>query len=154
MINDDFGITFKLHSFVINIKKKVCDVLELFLYFLRKYEKKKSCNMLDLELKNLCLIFLFIGREEGVNIVEKYDRQSLYPMLLKFYHYLHSKAKSKVGCAYQIRHAKSDLNIFEQSPSTNEPTIELVIKEMLIFRHYQVGFQRHQAPFSMVVGKT
>jgi hypothetical protein len=74
LINDDFGITFKLHSFVINIKKKVCDVLELFLYFLRKYEKKKSCNMLDLELKNLCLIFLFIGREEGVvNIVEKYE---------------------------------------------------------------------------------
>jgi hypothetical protein len=30
--------------------------------------------MLDLELKNLCLIFLFIGREEGVvNIVEKYE---------------------------------------------------------------------------------
>jgi hypothetical protein len=80
-----------------------------------------------------------------VNIVEKYDRQSLYPMLLKCYQYLHPKAKSKVGCAYKIRHTKFDLNIFEQTPSTSEtnhntsePTIELVIREMLIFRRYQV----------------
>jgi hypothetical protein len=73
-----------------------------------------------------------------VNIVEKYDRQSLYPMLLECYHYLHQKAKSKVGCVYQIRHANSDLNIFEQTPNTSEPTIELVIKEMLIFRCYQM----------------
>jgi len=73
-----------------------------------------------------------------VNIVEKYDRQSLYPMLLKCYHYLHPKAKSKVGCAYQIRNTKSNLNIFEQNPSTSEQTIKLVIRKMLIFMHYQV----------------
>jgi hypothetical protein len=41
-----------LHLFAINTKKKVCDVLELFLYFLGKYENKKSCNMLDFEFKN------------------------------------------------------------------------------------------------------
>ncbi len=36
--------------------------------------------MLDPKLKNLCLIYIFIGREEGVNIVEEYDKQLLYPM--------------------------------------------------------------------------
>ncbi len=76
--------------------------------------------------------------KKGLNIVEKYDRQSLYPMLLKCYHYLHPKTKSKVGCAYQIKDTKFDLNIFEQTRSPSEPTIELVIREMLIFRCYQV----------------
>jgi hypothetical protein len=79
--------------------------------------------MLDLKCKNLCLFYFFIGREKGVNLVEKYGRQSLYPMLLKRYHYLHPKSKSKVGCAYQIKHAKFNPNIFEQTPNTSEPTI-------------------------------
>jgi hypothetical protein len=47
-----------------------------------------------------------------VSIIEKYDGQSLCPMLLKCYHYLHPMAQSKVGCAYQIGDAKFDLNIF------------------------------------------
>ncbi len=42
--------------------------------------------------EKLCLVYSFIGFEKGVNIVEEYDRQSLYPMLLKCYHYLHPLA--------------------------------------------------------------
>jgi hypothetical protein len=45
--------------------------------------------MLDPRFKSLCLIFSFIGYGEGVNIVEEYDIQSLYRMLLKCYHHLH-----------------------------------------------------------------
>jgi hypothetical protein len=33
LIDDDFRIAFELTLFAINIKKKVCDVLELFLSF-------------------------------------------------------------------------------------------------------------------------
>jgi len=50
----------------------------------------------NLKFKSCCLIFSFIGREEGVNIAEKYDKQSLYPMFLERYHYLHLMTKFKV----------------------------------------------------------
>jgi hypothetical protein len=42
--------------------------------------------------------------------------------------------KIEVGCADQIRNVKSNLDIFEQTPNTNESMIELVTKEMLIFK--------------------
>ncbi len=57
--------------------------------------------MLDPRLQNFPPVFSFIGHEEGVNIVEKYDRWSLYPMFLRCYHYLHPMEKSKVGCVDQ-----------------------------------------------------
>jgi len=88
----------------------------------------------------------FIGCEQGVNIVEEYDRRSLYPMLLKCYHYLHSMVESKVVCANQIRNAKSDLDIFEQTPSTSELAIELVTRKMLIFKCYQVNSKEFKCP--------
>jgi hypothetical protein len=47
-----------------------------------------------------------------VSIIEEYDGQSLYPMLLKCYHYLHPMTQSKVVHAHQIGDAKFDLNIF------------------------------------------
>ncbi len=55
--------------------------------------------MLDPKLKNLCLIYIFIGREE---IVKEYDKQLLYPMFLKCYHHLHAMTKSRVECVDQI----------------------------------------------------
>jgi hypothetical protein len=50
-------------------------------------------------------------------------------------------AKLEVEFANHIKDAKSDLDIFKQTPDTSESTIELVAKEMLIFRHYQVDFK-------------
>jgi hypothetical protein len=32
------------------------------------------CLILDPKVKSLCLVSLFIGREEGVNIVEEYHK--------------------------------------------------------------------------------
>jgi hypothetical protein len=40
-------------------------------------------------------VFSFIGREQGVAIVEEYDSKSLYPMLLECYHHLHHLTESK-----------------------------------------------------------
>jgi hypothetical protein len=50
----------------------------------------------NFKFKSFHLISSFIGHEEGVNIVEEYDKQSLYPMFLKKYHYLHPMTKFKV----------------------------------------------------------
>jgi hypothetical protein len=49
-----------------------------------------------------------------VNIVEEYDRWSLYPMLLKCYHYLHWMIEFKVGCVDQTIDINSNLDFFEQ----------------------------------------
>jgi hypothetical protein len=40
--------------------------------------------------------------------------------------------ESKLVCAYQIGDVESNLNIFEHTPNTSEPLIEIIIKEMLI----------------------
>jgi hypothetical protein len=45
--------------------------------------------MLDPKFTSLHLVSSFIGREQGVSIVEEYDNKSLYPMLLKCHHDLH-----------------------------------------------------------------
>jgi hypothetical protein len=56
--------------------------------------------MLDLRFKSLHLVSSFVNQEEGVNIVDEYDRETLYLMLLKFYHHLHPMTKS-IGCVEQ-----------------------------------------------------
>jgi hypothetical protein len=92
-IDDDSIITLELSLFISNIKKEVCGVLDSFLSFLKKYEERKTHNMLSLMLdsqfKNLHLVSSFVGCEQGISIVQEYDRKSLQPMLLKCYHHLH-----------------------------------------------------------------
>jgi hypothetical protein len=55
--------------------------------------------MLNPKFKSICLVFSFIGHEKGLNIVGKYSKWTLYPMLLKFYHYLHLLVETAIGCA-------------------------------------------------------
>ncbi len=45
LINDNFWIIFKVALFASNIKKEVCDVLESFFSFKKRYEKTKTYNM-------------------------------------------------------------------------------------------------------------
>ncbi len=45
--------------------------------------------MLDLNFNNLCLMFSFIGLEQGKSIVQEQDKKTLYPMLLKCHHHMH-----------------------------------------------------------------
>ncbi len=98
-------------------------------------------------LKTLCLISFFISCEKCLNIVEEYDRRSLYPMVLKCYHYLHSMIEFKFGCVDQTIDINSNLDFFEQIPSTNELTKQLVTKELLIFRCYQANPKIIKCPF-------
>jgi len=44
LIDDDYEIAFELSLFITNIKKEICDVLESFPSFSRKYENKKTHN--------------------------------------------------------------------------------------------------------------
>jgi hypothetical protein len=58
-------------------------------------------------------------------------------MFLKCYHYLHPIIKS-IECVDQTIYEDRSLDIFQQTTSISEPTKELVVRELLIFRHYQV----------------
>jgi hypothetical protein len=66
-MDDDSKVTLKLSLLVFNNKKEVCGVLESFLYFWKKYEKRKTHNVFSLlinpRFKNLCLVFSIIGYE-------------------------------------------------------------------------------------------
>ncbi len=77
-------------------KEKVINVS--FFSFLRKYDNRKAHNiyflMLDLKLKSLFIISSFVGKEQGVVLVEKYDKKSLYPMLIKCHEHLHPLVRS------------------------------------------------------------
>jgi hypothetical protein len=65
-----------------------------------------------------------------------------------------------IGCVNQRGDENSSLDIFQQTPSTNDPTKELVTKVLLIFRHYQMDFKdikcllqwwgKYEATFSVV----
>jgi hypothetical protein len=83
----------ELTSFAFSIRKEVCVVLESSFSFLRKFEKKKENNMfslmLDPKFKSLHLVSSFIGRQQGVFVVEEYDSKFFYPILLKYHHHLH-----------------------------------------------------------------
>ncbi len=62
----------------------------ILLSFLTRYDEKKVQKnvlalMLNLRFKSSKLIFYFIGHEQRMTIVEKYDRRSMFPMFLKFY---------------------------------------------------------------------
>jgi len=82
----------ELSLLTFNIRREICGVLDGFLSFLKKlYEKNKAHNMsfmLDPKFKSLRLVSFVIGQEH-VSIVEKYDKLSLFPMLLKCYHIIH-----------------------------------------------------------------
>jgi hypothetical protein len=54
--------------------------------------------MLNPMFKNFCIIFSFVGREQGVALVEEYDRKTLYPMLVKCYEHLHPLVRLDRNC--------------------------------------------------------
>jgi hypothetical protein len=94
--------------------------------------------MLDPRFKNLRLVFFFVIRKEGVSIVGEYDKKTIYPTFLKCYHHLHPLTEF-VGCVDQTSDENSSLNIFQQTASTSKPSKELVTKELLIFKRYQMN---------------
>jgi hypothetical protein len=77
----DYSVALKLICLVSNIKKEVCGVLNNSLSFLKKFDERKTHNMLalmlDIRFKNLCLMSSFIGHDQGIVIVEQDDIMSL-----------------------------------------------------------------------------
>jgi hypothetical protein len=96
----DFGVTLEFNFLAFNIRKVVCGVQNSFLSFLKKFNERKTHNILVLML-DPSLVFSFISHDQGVAIVEQYDTTfSLYRMFMKFYYHLHPSTKFYNGFAY------------------------------------------------------
>ncbi len=112
------------------------------LFFLKKENVKheKLTNMLSLMLdprfKSLHLVSSFVGLEKCVSFLDEYDKKTLYLMLLKCYYHVHPMTKF-VGCVNQTTHEDCSLYNFQQTTSTSQSTKEIVVRELLIFKHYQ-----------------
>jgi hypothetical protein len=111
------------------MNKEVIGVINSFISFFTKYDGKKTHNMqaLMLDPRFKILIFIsnyFIGSELGVAIATKFDRKSLYSiLLLKSYHHLHSLSKIESSFVNKSNENNS-LDIFEMVTGTNEATKE------------------------------
>jgi hypothetical protein len=68
--------------------------------------------MLDPKFKSLRLVSSLISQQQAISIVEEYDQQSLFPMLLRCYHILHPMAKFE-HVANMQSDEESSLDIFE-----------------------------------------
>ena len=62
--------------------------------------------MLDHKYKSLRIVSSFVGREQGVALVEEYDKKSLYLMLVKCHEHLQPLVRSEMNSV--------DQNIFYQ----------------------------------------
>ncbi len=101
--------------------------------------------MLDPRFKTLRFMPSLIGCEQGKEIVKKYDKKLLFPMLLNWYYHLHPLVESKKGVV-NPRVEEDSLDIFEMTTNTSDPTTQLVNKELLIFKHYQVDVNNIKCP--------
>jgi len=144
LMDDDIRVSLKLATFASNIKLEVFGVLN-FLSFLRTYEEKKAhimlSLMLDLRFKNLCLVSSYVGKEQGVSIVEEYDRKALYPMLVKSYNHLHLIGDVVFNFTKQDADKDCGLNIFQMTNNNAETTKEIVTRELLDFRRFHVNMK-------------
>jgi hypothetical protein len=81
-------------------------------------------------------------------------------MLLKCHYYLHPLVEVENVFVNISVDEDCSLDIFEQTTNTSEPTKELVNKELLIFKRYQVDvkeikcplqwWQKHESMFPIV----
>jgi hypothetical protein len=53
--------------------------------------------MFDPRFKSLCLVSSYVCKEQGVSIVEEYDRGALYPILVNLYNHLHPIVDGSFG---------------------------------------------------------
>jgi len=134
-----------------NIRKEVINVLDSFFSFLKVYNKRKAHNMISLMLdpkyNSFCIISSFIRKEQGVDLVEEYDRKYLYHMLVKCDEYLHPLMRLETNSNNRnFFYQDCSLDIFERTTSTSELVEILVKKELLIFRKYQLDVKDIKCP--------
>ncbi len=78
-MDDDFGLTLNCFCLLLTLRNLgVCGVFDSFHSFLRKYEERKTHNvlssMLNSQVKSFDLVFWFVDNEQGISIVEKYKK--------------------------------------------------------------------------------
>jgi hypothetical protein len=136
-MEEDFGVGLELTFLASNIRKEVCRVLDSFLSFLKKFDERKTHNMLvlmlDSRFKNLHLVSFFIGRDQGVVIVEQFDTMSLHPMFMKCYYHLHPSIEFDNDFVDQRVDDYNNLDNFQMALNNTKPTKELVKRKLLIF---------------------
>jgi len=91
--------------------------------------------------------------------VDEYDRRTFYPMFLKCYHHLNPMIEF-VGFVNQIVDENYNLDIFQQPTCTCKSTKELVVRELFLFKCYQIDpkdikcplqwWGKHEAMFPIV----
>ncbi len=69
--------------------------------------------MLDPKFQTFRLMSSLIGCEQVKAIVEEYDKQSLFPMLLKYYYYLHPLVGFERGVVDQRVEKDRSLNFLK-----------------------------------------
>ncbi len=76
-------------------------MLDFFHSLLKVYDKRKAhimiFLMLDPRYDSLHMISSFVGREQGVALVEKYDRKPLYVMSVKCHEHLYPLVRSEMN---------------------------------------------------------
>jgi hypothetical protein len=101
LMDDDSIVNDELFFLTFNIRREVINMLDFFLSLSKAYDKRKAHNMISLmpdpRYKNLCIVSSFVEREQGVALVEEYDRKSLYPMLVKYHEHLQFLVRSKMN---------------------------------------------------------
>jgi len=147
------------------MNKEIIGVIDSFISFLTKYDGKQNHNMqalmLDPRFKSLILISnYFIGHEFRVTIVTKFERKSLYSiLLLKSYHHLHPLSKIESSFVNKSNEDNS-LDIFEMVIGTNELIKEPVNQNLMIFCKFQLDakdikcllewWKKHESMFPIV----
>jgi hypothetical protein len=102
--------------------------------------------MLDPRFKTHHFVSSLITCEQGKTIVEKYDKKSLFFILIKCHYHLHSLVEFERDIVNQGIEEDDSLDIFEMIANSNEPTIELIDIKLLIFKHYQVDVKKIKCP--------
>jgi len=67
-------------------------------------------------------------------------------MLLKCYYHLHPLVESKRGVVDQKVEKDMSLDIFEMITNTSEPSMKLINRELLIFKHCQGDVKNIKCP--------
>ncbi len=81
---------------------------------------------------------LFVGHKQGKAIVEKYDIKFLWFMFFMCHYHLHPLDEYEKGIVDQRVEEDSSLDIFEMTTNISELAMELINRELLVFKRYQM----------------
>ncbi len=120
------------------LEKRFCGVLDSFILFLKKFDERKTYNMLVLMLeprfKSLRLVFSFIGHDQRVAMVEQYILCSWNVIITCIYR------KNLIMVLLTIGYFSNDIKEYWIN------TKKLVKRVLLVFWHYQMDVKEIKCP--------